>query len=100
VFDHPNAKAAAGYIRSRIDGRPSGADDEARIQRAIASIPIPRLKLFGLLEILLELANPTSDPVLSESVQSYAVRIDDMNLDELVQSVLPQSSTGQEEAHT
>jgi polyketide synthase 12 len=98
VFDHPNAKAAASYIRSRIDGRPSGSDDEARMQRAIASIPIPRLQQFGLLEILLELANPTRDPVLSEPNQSYAGRIDDMNLDELVQSALPQSTTGQEEA--
>jgi len=99
VFDHPNAKAAAGYIRSRIDGRPSASDDEARMQRAIASIPIPRLQQLGLLEILLELADPTRDPVLSEPDQSYAGRVDDMNLDELVQSALPQSTTGREEAH-
>jgi acyl carrier protein len=96
VFDHPNAKAAASYIRSRIDGRPSGSDREARMQRAIASIPIPRLQQFGLLEILLELANPTTDRVLPEPDQSYAGRIDDMKLDELVQSALPQSTTGQE----
>jgi polyketide synthase 12 len=99
VFDHPNPKAAASYIRSRIDGRPGGSDHEARMQRAIASIPIPRLQQFGLLEILLELANPTREPVLSEPDQSYAGRIDDMDLDELVQSALPQSTTGQEEAH-
>jgi polyketide synthase 12 len=99
VFDHPNAKAAAGYIRSRIDGRPSASDHEARVRRAIASIPIPRLQQFGLIEILLELANPTRDPVLSEPDQSYTGRIDDMNLAELVQSALPQSTTGPEEAH-
>jgi acyl carrier protein len=99
VFDHPNAKAAAGFIRSRIDGPPSASDHEARVRRAIASIPIPRLQQFGLIEILLELANPTRDPVLSEPDQSYTGRIDDMNLAELVQSALPQSTTGPEEAH-
>jgi acyl transferase domain-containing protein/acyl carrier protein len=92
VFDHPNAKAAAGHICSRIDGRPSGTDHEGRVQQAIASIPIPRLQEAGLLDVLLELANPASDPVSSEPDQSYAGRIDDMELDELVQSALPQSA--------
>jgi acyl carrier protein len=98
AFDHPNAKAAATYICSRIDGRPSGSDDEARMQRAIASIPISRLRQFGLLETLLELANPRRDPDISESDQSSGGRIDEMNLEELVQTALPRSTTGQEEA--
>jgi acyl carrier protein len=96
VFDHPNPKAVAGYIRSRIDGRPSGSDRDARMQRAIASIPIARLQQFGLLDILLKLANSKADPALSES-ECGAGRIDDMNLDELVQSALQHSTRGREE---
>jgi NAD(P)-dependent dehydrogenase (short-subunit alcohol dehydrogenase family)/acyl carrier protein len=92
VFDHPNPRAVAGYIRSRVDGRPSGSDEDERMQRAIASIPIARLQQFGLLETLLELANSKTDPALSEP-ESDARRIDDMNLDELVHSALQQSAT-------
>jgi acyl carrier protein len=99
VFDHPNPKAVARYIRSRIDGRPSRSEDEARLQRAIASIPIARLRQLGLLETLLELAHSKADPALSEPDHSHAGRIDDMNLDELVASALRQSTPGHEEAH-
>jgi polyketide synthase 12 len=96
VFDHPNPKAVASYIRSLIDGRPSGSDHDARMQRAIASIPIARLQQFGLLDILLKLAHSTTEPAVSES-ECDAGRIDDMNLDELVQSALQHSTTAREE---
>jgi acyl carrier protein len=96
VFDHPNPKAVAGYLRSRLDGRSNGSDHDAGVQRAIASIPIARLQQAGLLEILLELANSDRDPASSER-EPDAGRIDDMNLDELVQSALQHSTAGPEE---
>ncbi|HYZ80416.1 MAG TPA: type I polyketide synthase, partial [Solirubrobacteraceae bacterium] len=87
VFDHPSPKAVAGYLRSRIDGRRGEGDDDARIQQAIASIPIARLQQFGLLDTLLELADSTAEPV-SEPERG----IDDMDLEELVQSALRHST--------
>jgi acyl transferase domain-containing protein len=100
VFDHPNPRAAATHIRSRIGGRPIGSDEEARIRRAIASIPIARLQQLGVLEMLLELANSSGGPAAGDPGRPNAGPIDDMNLDELVQSALRQSTNGHEEAHT
>jgi acyl carrier protein len=84
VFDHPTPKAVAGYLRSRIDGVSSESDDDARLQQLIASIPVARLRRFDLLDTLLALA---ADPDFSEPERD-AVRIDDMDLEELVQSAL------------
>jgi hypothetical protein len=66
------------------------------MQRAIASIPIARLQQLGVLDMLLELANSKTDPAVSEP-DGDAGRIEDMNLDELVQSALQHSTAGLEE---
>jgi hypothetical protein len=64
VFDHPTPSALAGHVLTRlfpdkqdIDRDPS----EAEIRRALASIPLDRIRQLGLMEVLLKLADSAGD---------------------------------------
>jgi acyl carrier protein len=54
IFDYPTPKVLMHHLRAELF--PAGQDEEAELREAIASIPLPRLRDAGLLDILLELA--------------------------------------------
>nr|CAO85896.1 protein modular polyketide synthase NorA' [Streptomyces orinoci] len=60
VFDHPTPAALAGHLSTRLapDDDPPDAphDSEREVRRALAAIPLTRLRDAGLLDALLELA--------------------------------------------
>ncbi|WP_336924243.1 SDR family NAD(P)-dependent oxidoreductase, partial [Streptomyces sp. JWR5-1] len=66
VFDHPTPAALAAHLRGRLDlrepaadGAPagSGADADAAVRRALAGVPLDRLRAAGVLDTLLRLAD-------------------------------------------
>ncbi|MGH3636968.1 MAG: hypothetical protein ACRDTS_23365, partial [Mycobacterium sp.] len=58
---------------------------EAEIQRAVASIPVKRLRQAGVLDLLLRLANETNGAGASEDRDRSLA---DMDLDDLVNAAL------------
>ena len=65
VFDHPNAAAVAAHIKSELfPDAPVERDDDpdAEIRAALASVPPARLRKAGLLDLVLRLAEDTTDP--------------------------------------
>ncbi|MFD8286779.1 SDR family NAD(P)-dependent oxidoreductase [Streptomyces lavendulae] len=71
VFDHPNPAALAAHLLTELCGDLGDVDpEEDRIRRALASMPLSRIREAGLLEVLLDLAgleagavqDPAADP--------------------------------------
>ncbi|EFE73085.1 type I PKS [Streptomyces filamentosus NRRL 15998] len=98
IFDYPTPMALMAYLRDELDG---GAVDEiesneADIRRALATVPIDRLRAAGVLNVLLSLARPEATgqkTVPAASVDEELDLIDGMNIGDLVQRALgnPQS---------
>ena len=66
VFDHPTPEALVELLRSRLVPDGAGGEDapdprEAGVRRALAAIPLHRLRDAGLLDSLLELADAHGD---------------------------------------
>jgi acyl carrier protein len=62
IFDHPNPSAVVDYLLGQAapSGSPAngaGEPDDARVRRALASIPVDRLRAAGLVGPLMELAD-------------------------------------------
>ncbi|WP_449343870.1 type I polyketide synthase [Streptomyces wedmorensis] len=93
IFDHPTPMALMAYLRDELDG---GAVDEvesseADIRRALATVPIDRLRAAGVLNVLLSLARAEAAGQESEpaaSVDEELDLIDGMNIGDLVQRAL------------
>jgi acyl transferase domain-containing protein/acyl carrier protein len=89
VFDYPTPAALAGFLTTRLlsDGQDVVASaEEVEIKRAIASIPLDRLREHGLVELLLRLANP-SEPQ-SSTLGDRSETIDAMDVEELVRQAM------------
>ncbi|MET9836154.1 beta-ketoacyl reductase, partial [Streptomyces sp. NPDC006385] len=61
VFDHPTSTALAGHLRSLIfpdeDEEADNRTEDERVRKALASIPLARIRDSGLMDILLRLAD-------------------------------------------
>jgi acyl transferase domain-containing protein/short-subunit dehydrogenase/acyl carrier protein len=90
VFDHPTPASVATYILARLSTNGQGQDldpEEAEIRRALALIPLDRIRELGLLEVLLQSANPPGG-ASSKSAADHTKPIDTMNVEELVQEAM------------
>ncbi|MET9611091.1 type I polyketide synthase, partial [Streptomyces sp. NPDC006512] len=73
LFDHPNPRAVARHLQSRLDiaadpAAPGGAGGAPEFQAALASLPLSRLKEAGVLDALLRLTG--FDSALGEGAAS------------------------------
>ncbi|GAC1645028.1 MAG: hypothetical protein NVS4B6_18290 [Mycobacterium sp.] len=85
IFDYPNPAKLADYIRSQVVDDPDEVGDslepgEVELSRAVASIPIKRLRQAGVLDMLLQLASAGDQPVSVSTEQNIA----DMDLQQLL----------------
>ncbi|MFI5005484.1 MAG: type I polyketide synthase, partial [Solirubrobacterales bacterium] len=90
IFDYPNSAALAGYlIRKAIpatDAGESASAGESEIRRALASIPIVRLRETGLYEQLVKLVSGAHGE--SSSTEEDHAAIDAMDADTLVRMTI------------
>ncbi|MBM7769833.1 acyl transferase domain-containing protein/NADPH:quinone reductase-like Zn-dependent oxidoreductase/acyl carrier protein [Actinokineospora baliensis] len=86
VFDHPTPVALAAHLAEELATDP----DEAEIRRALAELPIERLRAAGVLELLRAADSSTVD----EDVESDSANdIDLMDVDALIQSAFDNPGT-------
>jgi acyl transferase domain-containing protein/NAD(P)-dependent dehydrogenase (short-subunit alcohol dehydrogenase family) len=92
VFDHPTPIALAGYISTQLLSGKQYLDldpEEADIRRALASIPLDRLRELGLIEPLLRLARPADE---TSVLGDRSELIDAMDVEELVKQAMEPGS--------
>jgi acyl carrier protein len=90
VFDHPSPAALATFIAAQLlRGEPgAGLDpEEAELRRALAEIPLERLRELGLLELLLGLGR-TAEQAGSPMHEDRRELIDAMDVDQLVKQAM------------
>jgi polyketide synthase 12 len=89
VFDYPTPAALAGYLLDEIapdaDGDSDSDADEAKIRAVLGSIPIDYLRKAGLIETLLQLAEPGDE---AAATSEEAEQIDDMDIESLVRTAM------------
>ncbi|WFB10966.1 type I polyketide synthase [Streptomyces sp. LX-29] len=94
LFDFPTPFALAQHLREELFPSADGAGDtdpaEAELRAALASIPISRFRQAGLLDVLLQLAQPESesDEPQDENDAMDLDLIDELNVESLVQRAL------------
>ncbi|MEV8444039.1 SDR family NAD(P)-dependent oxidoreductase [Actinosynnema sp. NPDC051121] len=92
VFDHPTATALAARLLADLLPDDVPDDGEALLHRAIAAIPLDRLREAGLLDTLLDLAgHRRPDPDPDDDVDPDS--IDEMDADRLIQLALDHSDS-------
>jgi NADP-dependent 3-hydroxy acid dehydrogenase YdfG/acyl carrier protein len=85
VFDHPTPDALARYLHAQLVAGPSVPADDASVRRALADIPLDRLRRAGLLDTLLELAGPAEPQAVTTGGDDHPEDlIDTLDADSLV----------------
>ncbi|MGH3687532.1 MAG: beta-ketoacyl reductase, partial [Pseudonocardiaceae bacterium] len=89
IFDYPNAEVLADHLRSELlpEEEQAVREDEPAIRNLLASIPLTRLQDSGLLDRLLELAEPAAVPAGPEP-EGNAKAIAAMDVADLVRLAL------------
>ncbi|WP_219672111.1 beta-ketoacyl reductase, partial [Streptomyces bambusae] len=80
VFDHPTPAALAGYLLTELTSGFADADEgpeEAAVRRALAAMPLARLREAGLLEVLLDLAGRETGPAAAAAGAAAAAAAED-----------------------
>ncbi|WP_237508946.1 acyl carrier protein, partial [Streptomyces malaysiensis] len=94
VFDHPTPAELAEHLRLALFGEdpraPGGAGEEARLRQLLATIPLDRLRVSGLLDPLLALA--TNDAPAAAPAGAEESDIDSLSPEDLLRRVLDQTS--------
>ncbi|MCX2734479.1 type I polyketide synthase [Saccharopolyspora sp. NFXS83] len=87
VFDYPTPVAVAERLFAKLHDAPTL---EARIQHALATIPVSRFRDLGLLEPLLRLAESASESAPPDDVRDgdAGADVDELDLDGLVEMAL------------
>ncbi|MFG1804198.1 SDR family NAD(P)-dependent oxidoreductase [Micromonospora carbonacea] len=94
VFDHPTATAVAEHLAGLLGPAPAGGDPrEAEVRRALADLPLARLRDAGLLDGLLALAGLDADAVPDGPEPAPGDAIDELDPEELVRRVLDNASS-------
>uniref|UniRef100_UPI0006708817 acyl carrier protein n=1 Tax=Kitasatospora sp. MY 5-36 TaxID=1678027 RepID=UPI0006708817 len=89
VFDHPNATALAEQILREFmpeQAAPEGDADEPALKEAISAIPLARIRQAGLLDLLLQLADPAQDNGADSRTDTES--IDGMDAEDLIRIAL------------
>jgi polyketide synthase 12 len=95
AFDYPSALAVSGHLLERYSlagARSESEEREVELQRAIASIPLWRLRSAGLLDPLLELSGRGEDRAEGPSSDA-ASAIEGMDVEHLVARALASGAT-------
>ncbi|MEV2250879.1 SDR family NAD(P)-dependent oxidoreductase [Streptomyces sp. NPDC050147] len=101
IFDHPTPDQLADHLKRQLAPKTGGGTtstndlSEAEVRRALAAIPLPRLRDAGLMERLLELAGlaeVSSNGDAHEAEERAIDAIDDMDVAELLQLVQDEES--------
>ncbi len=99
IFDHPTPHAVAQLLLTKLSPSSVEQDDprDAQIRKAIASIPVARLRSSGLLDMLLEVASSEAEHLNTESMATTDVdSIREMDLESLVDAALSGSGSPEE----
>jgi acyl transferase domain-containing protein/short-subunit dehydrogenase/acyl carrier protein len=93
VFDYPTPIAVASHTLTQLFADEQNVDpDEAEIRKALASVPLDRIRELGLLEVLLNLAD--SSPASPEAASGDAVKsIDAMDAQELIEKAMKRTES-------
>ncbi|MFE1261703.1 type I polyketide synthase [Streptomyces albogriseolus] len=93
VFDYPNPQALARHLHTELfpDGGTAGQDvDEERLRRALASLPLARIRAAGLMDALVKLAalddGTPATGAFDDADEEMAVA--ELDVDDLVQLAL------------
>jgi acyl transferase domain-containing protein/acyl carrier protein len=90
VFDHPTPAELAAYMVSALVVGTQGSEldhEEAEVRKALASIPLERLRELGLVDLLLGLADPARSGQ-SSALGERSKAIDAMDVEELIKQAL------------
>ncbi|MBA0052621.1 SDR family NAD(P)-dependent oxidoreductase [Streptomyces sp. AJS327] len=85
IFDHPAPVRLADFLLGELAGEIGEDDEERRIRRTLATVPVARLREAGLLDVLLKLAGEETP---SGPVRIADEDIDDMDAEALIQLAL------------
>jgi len=93
VFDHPTPTALASFLSTCLLVGKDGVEvdpEEAEVRRALASIPLDRLRELRLVDLLLGLADPEGD-AQSSTLGERSELIDAMDVEQLVKQAMESS---------
>ena len=99
IFDHPTVTGLANHLLTLVSREAGGEDQldpaELEMRRALASIPLARLREAGLFDVLMELADGDRDK-RPQGEASAEQLIDELDIAGLVQMTLDASDSANE----